>query len=258
VDHERVLEMKPNLTPGSQVSQVGAGVWHLEVPAGPEGHYRLAQLDDYTGIKREAFPWSPPVSLSLRAKASHCDLPGTWGFGLWNDPFSLSLGLGGGIRRWPVLPNAVWFFFASPPNYLSLRDDLPAQGNLAATFRSPLWPSLLVGLGAPAMPLLLWSPGVRLFRRLGQRVVHQDAVEISIDTLAWHSYMLTWQQESVLFQVDGDIILETSVSPDGPLGLVIWIDNQYAALPPSGKLSYGSLANPEPAWVDIESLCVSA
>jgi len=258
LDHEQVLDVKPNLTPGAQASQVGACAWHLEVPAGPEGRYRLAQLDDYTGIKRETFPWSPPVRLSLRAKASHRDLPGTWGFGLWNDPFSLSLGLGGGTRRWPVLPNAAWFFFASPPNHLSLRDDLPAEGHLAATFRSPLWPSLLLALGTPAIPLLLWSPGARLVRRLGRRVVHQDAVEMSIDPLAWHSYMLTWQQESVCFQVDGDTILETSASPDGPLGLVIWIDNQYAALPSSGKLSYGTLANPEPAWVDIEGLRVSA
>jgi len=258
LEHKQVLEVKPTLTPGAQVSQVGAGAWHLEVPAGPQGCYRLAQLDDYTGNKRGDFPWNPPVRLSIRAKASQRDLPGTWGFGLWNDPFSLSIGLGGGTRRWPVLPNAVWFFFASSPNYLSLRDDIPAQGDLVATFCSPRWPSLLLALGAPAMPLLLWSPGVRLLRRLGRQIVHQDAVEMGIDPSLWHSYTFTWQQECVCFEVDGDTILESNVSPDGPLGLVIWIDNQFVALPSSGNLSYGTLANPEPAWVDIESLHVSA
>jgi hypothetical protein len=253
-----MLDVKPNLTSQAQVSQIGADAWHLEVPAGPEGRYRLAQLDDYSNLGREAFPWRPAVSLSLRAKASQSDVPGTWGFGLWNDPFSLSLGFGGGTRRWPILPNAAWFFFASAPNYLSLRDDLPAQGSLVATFRSPQWPAKLLALGAPAMPLLLWSPGARLIRRLGRRFVHQDAVEMDIDPAVWHSYVLQWKQGSVCFQVDGEVMLETRTSPAGPLGLVIWIDNQYAALPPSGRLSYGTLANPEPAWIDIEALSMSA
>jgi hypothetical protein len=253
-----VWEVTPTFSPGAQVSRVGADAWHLEIPAGPEGQYRLAQLDDYAGIKRRSFRSSPPMHLSLRAKASQRDLPGTWGFGFWNDPFSLSFGLGGGTRRWPVLPNALWFFFASKPNYLSLRDDLPAQGKLGATFCSPQWPSLLLASGVLAMPLLLWSPGARLLRRLGRWIVHQDAVEMGLDPMLWHSYMLTWQQESVCFEVDGDTIFETRVSPVGPLGLVVWIDNQFAALPPSGNLSYGTLANPEPAWVDIESLSVSA
>lgn len=255
---EQGLNLKPNLSPQAQVSPAGAGVWHLEAPAGPQGRYRLAQLDDYADLRRGAFPWRPGVSLSLRAKASHKDLPGTWGFGLWNDPFSLSLGFGGGTRRWPALPNAAWFFFASAPNYLSLRDDLPAQGNLVATFRSPQWPAYLLALGAPAMTLLLWSPGARLIRRLGRRFVHQDAVKMGINPTLWHAYKLEWQKDFVCFRVDEEVILETRVSPFGPLGLVIWIDNQYAALPPSGRLTYGTLANPEPAWIDIEGLRMSA
>ena len=255
---EQELHLKPNRSPQAQVSPAGASAWHLEVPAGPEGRYRLAQLDDYADLERAAFPWKPGVNLSLRAKASHNDVPGTWGFGLWNDPFSLSLGFGGGTRRWPALPNAAWFFFASAPNYLSLRDDLPAQGNLAATFRAPKVPASLIALGAPAMPLLLWSPGARLIRRLGRRFVDQDAVNLDIDSTVWHCYQLDWQMEVVSFRVDQELVFETRVSPLGPLGLVIWIDNQYAAVPPSGHLSYGTLANPEPAWIDIEGLHMSA
>jgi hypothetical protein len=52
------------------------------------------------------------------------------------------------MLRLPALPNTAWFFFASPPNYLSLRDDLPAQGALAAVFRSPRLPASLLVLGA--------------------------------------------------------------------------------------------------------------
>jgi hypothetical protein len=32
------------------------------------------------------------------------------------------------------------------------------------------------------------------------------------------------------------------------------VDNQYAALPPDRSPSFGSLANPEPAWVEIGDL----
>jgi hypothetical protein len=49
-------------------------------------------------------------------------------------------------------------------------------------------------------------------------------------------------------------ILQTDISPSGPLSLVIWIDNQYAALPPNARLRYGTLPNPEPAWMEIKEL----
>jgi len=43
------------------------------------------------------------------------------------------------------------------------------------------------------------------------------------------------------------------VSPRPPLGLVIWIDNQYAAFTPDGKIGFGVLANDE-AWLEIKEL----
>ena len=70
--------------------------WHLKVPAGPGESYRLAQLDDDDNLRRQHFLWSPPLHLNFRARTSSSEIPGTWGFGLWNDPFSLSLGIGGG------------------------------------------------------------------------------------------------------------------------------------------------------------------
>jgi hypothetical protein len=44
----------------------------------------------------------------------------------------------------------------------------------------------------------------------------------------------------------------------GPLGLVIWIDNQYAAWRPDGTLRMGVLANPHPAWMEISELEVKS
>ena len=248
------VQFAANQTPGSRVEQLGASSWRLSLPSGPAGQYRLAQIDDYTRLVRSKFPWRPPLALSLRARASAPVVPGTWGFGFWNDPFSLSMGFSGGVRRFPALPNAAWFFIASPPNYLSLRDDLPAQGALAAAFRSPHLPVPLLALGAFIFPLFFWRFSAQWLRRMGRRLIQQDAVALSLDLTQWHLYRLTWLLEETAFFVDGACVLKTKVSPQPPLGLVIWIDNQFAALPPKGRLSFGTLPNPQAAWIEVEHI----
>lgn len=70
----------------------------------------------------------------------------------------------------------------------------------------------------------------------------------------WHTYTLNWLSDTVSLSLDGKIILESGVVPRPPLGLVIWVDNQYAALPPDGRLAFGSLANLQPAWIEIAGL----
>lgn len=244
--------LAPNLTPGAKVTQIAPHGWRLEIPAGPAGLYRLAQLDDYTHRKRRDFPWRAPVSLHLRLRASAGEIPGTWGFGLWNDPFSVSLGVGGSTRRLPALPNAAWFFFASEHNYLSLRDDLPAQGALAATFQSDPFPTPVLALSALLMPLLAVPYTARLLRHLARRKVQQAAVQFTTTLTEWHTYRLDWEASAVHFSLDGEPLFSTPLSPRGPLGLVLWLDNQYAAFPPSGKLRYGTLPNPQPAWIELE------
>lgn len=243
---------------GAGVEALEDGLWRLSIPAGPAGVYRLAQLDDYLTRPRRRFPWRAPFRLRLMARCSQPDLPGTWGFGLWNDPFSLNLGLGGAARRLPAAPNTAWFFYAAPPNYLSLRDDLPAQGFLAATFRSPAW----VSKGPPAShdfpsgparsPLPTWAG--RGLRRLGRAFIAQSAAQLIVDPVDWHTYEIDWQPSRVAFAVDGETILDTPVAPRGPLGLVLWIDNQYAAFPPSGALIFGNSPSPQPAWLEIKDL----
>lgn len=247
--------LNPRQTPGSQVIPLPSGGWRLEIPAGPAGRYRLAQLDDYSGLSRRDFPWHPPVSLTIACRASGDTIPGTWGFGFWNDPFSLSLGFGG-TNRFPTLPNAAWFFFASPPNYLSVRDDLPAQGGLSATFQSKPWNAALIALGAPLLPLLALPPLARLLRRFGRRIVKQDAANLPIDPMEWHNYQLEWDKNGVTFCLDGRVVLQSSLAPFEPLGLVIWLDNQYAAWPPTGRLSFGTLANSQAAWIELSPVTV--
>jgi hypothetical protein len=257
--------MKPNFTSGAYVTPLEAGAWRLEIPFGPKGHYRLAQLDDYAGLPRKSFLWQPPLNFSLRARVSSLNIPGTWGFGLWNDPFSLSLGFGGGTRRIPALPNAAWFFFASPENYLSFRSDKPAQGFLAQTFRSLQIPAPILALGGISLPLLAWPRLARKLRPVFRRMIKEDSFLLTsktfqdfgilegLDSTQWHTYILRWEINQVTFQVD-DQTYKTPVTPNGPLGLVIWIDNQFATFPPDGRVSYGSLPNPRSEWLEIDEL----
>ena len=236
--------------------QTGACSWRLEIPAGAGGQYRLAQIDDYTSLARSRLPWQAPLKMTLRARVSAEDLPGTWGFGLWNDPFSFSVGLGGMSQRFPALPRAAWYFYASPQNYLSFRDDLPAQGFLAATFQSPELPAPLMALGSLLLPLALVPALGKLLRRAARRWVVQGAGLAAVDSTEWHNYALEWSPKEVRFWIDEALIYSTQAAPSGKLGLVVWIDNQYAAWTPPGKLRYGFLANPQPAWLEIDDFAI--
>ena len=242
---------------GGSTRQVEEGLWRLEIPAGPSKEYRWAQLDDYMHLRRGKFLWnagSGALRLELRARVSAADLPGTWGFGLWNDPFSASLGLGGTTARLPALPNTAWFFYAGPGNYLAFGDTHPAQGLLAATFSAPRLPTLLLAPGALALPMLAVRPLARLLRRAASRLIAESGALLAIDPTQWHAYQVEWRAGQVRFSVDGTEFVSTPVSPRGPLGLVLWIDNQYAAFPPSGKLKMGTSANPQPAWLELKDL----
>jgi hypothetical protein len=241
-------------SPAALVSQLGQGSWHLEIPANTRGGYRLAQLDDHGLLQRRNFPWRAPLKLSLQARLSSQELPGTWGFGLWNDPFSFLLNYNRIVFRFPTLPEAAWFFHASPHNYLSFRDDLPANGFLAATFSSKKVATAWLALLSPILALALIPKTAPPIRRALRRLIRQDTRQVYTNVTAWHAYRMDWEVDQVRFFLDGVEILHTNVAPNGPLSLVIWIDNQYAALLPSGRLRYGTLPNPEPAWMELREL----
>ncbi|MBK9927749.1 MAG: hypothetical protein IPP66_20955 [Anaerolineales bacterium] len=264
-------KLTPRFTLNAQVEEIASEQYRLTVPAGKADAYRLAQLDDYSHLPRRKFPHHS-LTLSLSARTSSDSIPGTWGFGLWNDPFGLSLGFGGRPWRFPALPNAVWFFGASEENYLSFRNPRPsttdgamnapssaqrgfANGFMAQTFRAPKFHPLLM-LAGLALPF-----SRKMTRRLLSKVIAEDAVNLSkgdqlVAPTDWHRYRLEWRERRVLFEVDDVTVFESVVSPNHPLGLVIWIDNQYAAFTPEGKIELGVLENPEPAWLEIKELQV--
>lgn len=259
----------PRTTIGAKVDEISRGngreAYRLSIPAGRADKYRLAQLDDYPQLRRSEFAWNVPVRLSLSARTSSGLIPGTWGFGFWNDPFGLSLGFGGNPFRLPTLPNAVWFFGASKESYLSFRDvstpplkgddsaqrEIAATGFLAQTFRSPKFHPSLIRAGL-ALPF-----SRKATRRLLGSVIDEDGIALSVDVSQWHSYRLDWRENSVSFDVDNVQVFKSHMSPNPPLGLVIWIDNQFAAFTPEGKIGFGVLENPEPAWLDIKDVDVT-
>ena len=255
-----------------EIDEIGRGsAYRLSIPAGSAQKYRLAQLDDYTQTPRSRFPLRFPLNLRLSARASSDSIAGTWGFGLWNDPFGLSLGFGGNPFRLPALPNALWFFGASKESYLSFkeplrpeqRDAMPANGFIAQTFRAPKFHPLLI-LAGLALPF-----SRKLTRRILGKVIGENGLQLwgheaqheairvqrqGVDPTQWHRYRLDWRVNRVRFEVDNIQVFESSVSPRPPLGLVIWLDNQYAAFTPEGKIGFGVLENPEPASLEIRDL----
>lgn len=248
-----MVDLTSRTTTAASVQPTPGGGFTLRLPQVDSRHYALAQLDDYVDLPRSRFRWNPPLALRLRAKLTAQNYAGTWGFGLWNDPFSASLGIAGTGRRLPVLPNCAWFFFGSPENHLALGDGQPGNGMLAATLASPHIPSALLAPGLLGAPLLAWRRSSRGLRRLAARFARGEATRVEVDTTQWLEYRLQWSLAGVTFAIGNQQVFETGVSPRGPLGLVIWLDNQFAAWRPDGSLAAGRLAN-DPATLEIEGL----
>ena len=220
----------------------------LVVPPGVR-RYADAQLDDYHSQGRRRFSHAAPVTLTLRARASHAAPPGTLGFGFWNDPFSLSGSVLAG-------PNVVWFFYASPPSDMALVDGVPGRGWKAATLNTGRVPPFILAPAALGAILLTRLPGLgRPVMAAARRAV--QACEAPLSDVAldqWHAYELNWQPGEAVFRVDGAERLRSPALPRGPLGLVIWIDNQFAIASREGRFGFGLCPVAEEQWLEVEDL----
>jgi hypothetical protein len=177
------------------------------------------------------------VRLTVTAWASGdpVALRGTAGFGFWNHPFSPD------VRRMPRLPQAIWFFFASPPSNMALASGVPGFGWKAATLDATrLSARALIPVALPAV-LLMQRPA--LYARLWpgiQRALKIDEHLLDLALLAErHTYSLDWQPNDARFAVDGVTVLATDHSPRGAAGFVAWLDNQFAVVTPQGDLRFG-------------------
>ena len=213
--------------------------------------YADAQIDDYQGLPRRRFPWRPPLRLTVRARFSHPagELRGTAGFGFWNDPFLMT-----GLRV-PTLPRAVWFFYGSPPSNMKLDLHTPGHGWKAAVIDAlrPL-PLLLAPLSPAAVLLMNLRPLYRALWPPVQRALRVREALMEAEMTGWHTYTLEWGVDRTRFAVDGEPVLTDAPSPRGPLGFVMWLDNQYMVVTPQGRFRWGLLEVGGSQWMEVEHL----
>jgi hypothetical protein len=241
-----------------RVDTLDTNRFRMSIPPSQKA-YADAQLDDYRFLSRANFPWRPPLRMRLRARASHNTPVGTLGFGFWNDPFTLSLGQGGAARRLPAAPNALWFFYGSPPNNMALDPNVPGHGWKAASLRSTRIPPLLLAPTALiAAALTYLQPLRRRVMRTALRFVCAEEHLLDSTLDEWHDYELHWQERQAVFSVDGRQVHTVQAPPSGPLGFVTWIDNQYAIASPEKGFRFGTLTTQADQWLEIEDLTIES
>ena len=235
-----------------RVTEIGHGhviessaVLLLTNDATPAGVYSDAQISDY---HMADFRWRPPLRMTVRASAS-ADLVGTAGFGFWNQPF-----MPGQYRL--RLPQAVWFFFSSPPNNMALAQGVPGPGWKAATINARRWQFGALLPAAPLGLLLMRVPALyRCLWPIGQRAIGVSEHLLDSALLAkTHSYTLDWHKDHVTFSVDGNVMHQTPSAPGGPLGFVAWVDNQYAIVTPQGNFGAGVIALEQEQTLRLEHI----
>jgi hypothetical protein len=215
--------------------------------------YTNAQIDDYQGLPRSRFPWRPPLRMTVRARFSHGagELRGTAGFGLWNDPFMLT------GRRMPTLPRVVWFFYASPPSNMKLDLHTPGHGWKAATLDAKRASFIALAPTAPlAVPLMNLRPLYHRLWPVAQKAMAVSEAALEIPMTEWHTYAIEWGERRTRFSVDGTRVLEAGLAPGGPLGFVMWLDNQYAVVTPWGRLGYGLIESSQRQWMEVDTLSI--
>jgi hypothetical protein len=247
-----------------EITEVGAG----RVTFADEGvrmalapndgrRYSNAQVTDY-GFKVHAhtfnFRWRPPLRLTVRARATASGeaLRGTAGFGFWNHPFSPD------VRRFPRLPQAIWFFFASAPSNMALARGVPGFGWKAAQIDAARPRLLPLAPLAPVAALVYRSRRLydRWFPPL-QRAMHIGETLLDPGLLTdWHTYVIEWRRDGARYTVDGATVLETNAAPRGAAGFVAWMDTRWAVVTPQGHLAFGLTPVAEPQALIMESVAI--
>lgn len=246
-------EWRRFVLPGSALEHTGSS-WRFVNEPTEARRYTDAQIDDYQGLPRRHFLWRPPLTLMVRARFSHPAgvLTGTAGFGFWNDPFMMT-----GARP-PALPRAIWFFYASPSSNMKLDIDTAGSGWKAATIDAIRLPFLLLAPTAPlAIPLMNIRTLYRTLWPIGQRAIGVSEAAVEADMTSWHAYQIEWGERRARFGVDGEPILDCDTPPRGPLGFVMWIDNQAMIVKPWGRFGYQVLEVPHRQWMEVNELRIT-
>ncbi|NJL92789.1 MAG: hypothetical protein HC915_03225 [Anaerolineae bacterium] len=112
---------------------------------------------------------------------------------------------------------------------------------------------------APLGFLLMRQPW--LYQRLwpiAQYAIGASEAAVRIDIRQRHRYQLDWLPERVVFSVDDHVVHTSPYSPAARLGLVIWIDNQFAIATPQGRFGWGLVEAAEAQWMDLFAVSVTS
>jgi hypothetical protein len=217
--------------------------------------YTNAQIDDYQGLARRDFHWRPPLRLTIRARFSHsvAQLQGTGGFGFWNEPFGFTQ------QHWPTLPRAIWFFFSSTASNMKLAEQTPGFGWKAATIDAWRLRFFLLLPTAPVGMLLMRNR--TLYRWLwpfAQAAIHVSEALAPVTLTDWHTYTIEWGKRTARLLVDQEPILVCATPPRGPLGLVIWLDNQAMIVTPWSLPRHHLVSASHRQWLELAWLTITA
>ena len=239
----------------------GESTLRMAFDSARQGNYTDAQIDDYGRLPRSQFPWRPPLRMEVSARAAlpaasltgsadqvHT-LRGTAGFGFWNYPFS--------VRGDPLmLPEAVWFFYASPPSNMALVPGVPGWGWKAQVVHSMRLATVAAALPLAATTVLgILSGDSRPAGRWMQRLAGAQEALLDVEMTDWHTYELEWHSHEALFWVDRELVLRAPQPPARPLGFVAWLDNQYAAVTPRGVFRFGTVDS-GPQWFELDAVSI--
>ncbi len=89
-----------------------------------------------------------------------------------------------------------------------------------------------------------------------RREIDDQEAPVGADMRQWHTYTLRWLRNSAEFLVDGEAVLRSRLAPKGPLGFVVWIDNQYAVVTPQGAFGGGLLDARGRQWLEVAEILI--
>ena len=211
--------------------------------------YHDAQITDYAAS--DGFVNRPPLRLQLEARADG-EIRGTAGFGFWNQTFTP------GSRRLRP-PQAIWFFYASPPNNIALARGVAGYGWKAAVINAWRWQFLALLPFAPLGFLLMRNRVCyQAIWRYGQAAIGVSEAALDATLLHdFHSYAIEWRDDRALFSVDGETVLRAPITIKSALGFIAWVDNQYAIATPQGQFGWGTLDLPRPQGLCLRHIAIS-
>ncbi len=219
------------------------GIARFVVDGARAGELSDAEIDDHRTAPRWQLNWTPPLSLSVRARFSHTagDLCGTAGFGFWNDPFDW-------VGNVESPPNALWFFYASPHSDMGFVRGMSGSGWKAGFLNGGRANRLTMAAGnfvfrLPGMSKLVFA-AAETQMKAAERV-------IEVDMTQWHDYRVDWGRAEAVFSVDGVQVLRGANPPAVPLGFVAWVDNNATTMGPGKDFDFKRIEIPNRQWMEL-------